>query len=463
MSLPFESNIVSVLPSKTNGLLFKSTNTADTNVYCIFSGHVLDTTDSVNVTFLTFNNLTLYAKVMNTHAFVDVAVAVLTDPTILTFPVTTKFDPNSNPKQNEEVGYFLPLDQTNNSYANFVLTNIRDPNYRFPTNLNTIFYPESVLLGEATGVKGISGTPVISLISDTQQEELVIAFCSKIFGEEGNSEDKAQYAIATKISMIYGYLFNNKYGLIPAFYRAQQENPNILKNTNIFLNFATNFKITLCNIGFRTYPNKDRISRMNLNLNNTVSGEVLQYRVTCVDKQTFELRSYIRKDDPNVYYYNTLLDFSEILNDFYLLKTNVILQKMEYVDRDGNSQILDLGINSLARYAVNGEPSAPVKFTYILYGPSGTDGLNLVYGAPKTVSITPFQVDDYDGKKRWTSEWPSIFLRTSNRANTIIRETLFLTAQDNSEWTKIPFNINYSARTRNSTKSRSRGVTNKRR
>ena len=445
-SLPFEANIVSVFPFKTNGLLFKNTNPEDPNVYCLFSGHTLQTTDQINTTFLTFNNLTLYAKVLNTHAWVDVAVAVLQNPSILTFPVTTKFDPKADLEQNQQVGYFLPLEQTNNSFANFVLTNIRDPNYRFPPNQNTIFYPESILLGEATGVKGICGSPVISLISEEQPEELVVAICSKIIGDAGSGKDDATYAVSTKISMIYGYLFNEKYGLIPRFYDAYVANPNILKNSNLFLRFAGDFKITLCTIGFRTFPNKDRVARNNLNLSAEFAGEVLQYRVTSVDKLTYELRSYIRKDDPNVYYYNTLLDFSELLNDFFLLKSYVILQTMTFTNRDGKEVVLDLGVNSLARYAVDGEPSAPVTFTYKIYGPSGTDGTNLIYGPTKTITIQPIQVDDFDGGKRWTSEWPSLFLRTSNRANTAIRETLFLTAQSNSYWSKSPFQINYASK-----------------
>ena len=439
-SLPFESNIVSVLPSKTNGLLFKNTNTADPNVYCLFSGHVLLSTDQVNVTFLTFDNLTLYAKVLSTNVWVDVSVAVVQDPSLLKFPVTTKFDPNAKYEQNQQVGYFLALDQTNNSFANFVLTSIRDPNYRYPPDQTIFFYPESILLGEATGVKGISGTPVISLISDTQKEEFVIAVCSKIVGEAGKSKDDATYAVATKISMIYGYLFNKTYGLIPKFYDAYKANPNILNDTNLLITFTSNFKFTMCNIGFTTYPNKDRVARLNLNLNNEVSGDVLGYRVTSVHKDTYEIFNFLKKDDPNIYYYNNLLDFSEIMNDFYLLKSNVILQTMSFTDRDGNKVTLDLSINSMAPYAVNGEPSSPVTFTYIIYGPSGTDGINLVYGPKKTVTITPVQVDDFGGGKRWTSELPSLFVCTSNRANSIIRGSLYIF--DYRSYT--PFVINYT-------------------
>ena len=442
-ALPFEANIVSVLPSKTNGILFKNTNSEDPNIYCLFSGHTLATTDQVNVTFLTFNNLTLYAKVLSTHVWVDVSVAVLQDPSILTFPVTTKFDPNAEYSQNQQVGYFLPLEQTNNSFANFVLTNIRDPNYRYPPDQSSIFYPESILLGEATGVKGISGSPVIALVDEEQKEEVVIAICSKIIGDTDASKDSASYAVSTKISMIYGYLFNEKYGLIPKFYQAYVANPKILSNTNLLVRFTSNFKITLCSIGFRTYPNKDRISRLNLNLNNEVSGEILKFRVTGVNKSFYSLHNFLKKDDPNVYYFNSLFDFTEIMNDFYLLKSNVILQTMTFTDRDGKEVKLDLGINSFARYAVNGEPSAPVTLEYKIYGPSGTDGINLVYGPTKTITIQPIQVDDFDGGKRWTSEWPSLFVRTSNRANKIIRQSLYLYQYQDDQM----FNINYAANT----------------
>ena len=439
-SLPFESNIVSVLPSKTNGLLFKNTNTADPNVYCLFSGHVLLSTDQVNVTFLTFDNLTLYAKVLSTHVWIDVSVAVVQDPSLLKFPVTTKFDPNAKYEQNQQVGYFLALDQTNNSFANFVLTSIRDPNYRYPPDQTIFFYPESILLGEATGVKGISGTPVISLISDTQKEEFVIAVCSKIVGEAGKSKDDATYAVATKISMIYGYLFNKTYGLIPKFYDAYKSNPNILKDSNLLTTFTNNFKITMCHIGFTTYPNKDRVVRLNLNLNSEVTGEVLSYRVTSVSNDTYELFNFLKKDDPTIYYFNSLLDFTELMDDFYLLKSNIILQTMSFTDRDGNTVTLDLGNNTIARYAVNGDPTKPVTFTYKIYGPSGTDGVNLIYGPTKTISVTPVQVDDFDGGKRWTSELPSLFVRTSNRANNIIRNSLYIFDYQQYK----PFIINYT-------------------
>lgn len=424
--LPFEANIVSVLPAKTNGVLFKNINTKDPNIYCLYSGHTLDSTDQVNVTFLTFNNLTLYAKVLNTHVWIDVSIAVLQDPTIVDFPITTKFDPEAEYLQNQQVGYFLPLGETNNSFANFVLTNIRDPNYRYPPRTSSLFYPNSILLGEATGVKGISGTPVIALIDETQQEEVVIAICSKIIGSTEAGKDDASYAVSTKISMIYGYMFNQKYGLIPKFYEAFVANPNILKNTNLLTRFTTDFKITMCSIGFFTIPNKDRISLLNLNLSNDVSGEVLSLRVTCVDKLDYSLHNYLKKNDPNTYYFNTLCDFTELMNDYYLLKSNIILQFFTFTDRDGNEITLDLGIDSLALYAVNGEPSAPVTFEYKIYGPSGTDGTNLVYGPSKTVTIKPIQVDDFDGKKRWSSELPCLFLSTSNRANRLIRQSLYL-------------------------------------
>jgi len=443
-SLPFESNIVSVLPSKTNGLLFKNTNTADPNVYCLFSGHVLLSSDQVNVTFLTFDNLTLYAKVLSTHVWIDVSVAVVQDPSLLKFPVTTKFDPNAKYEQNQQVGYFLALDQTNNSFANFVLTNIRDPNYRYPPSISNFFYPESILLGEATGVKGISGTPVISLESGTQPGDVVIAICSKIVGNIGSSKDDSTYAVATKISMIYGYLFNKTYGLIPKFYDAYLANPNILKNSNLLIRFTSSFKITMCHIGFTTYTNKDRVSRLNLNLNDDVTGDVLNVRITSVVKNTYAISNFLKKNDPNVYYFNTLLDSSKIMNDYYLLKSNVILRTMSFIDRDSNPVTLNLGVNSLASYAVNGDPSKPVTFTYILYGPSGTDGVNLVYGQEKSETITPVEVVDPDGGKRWSSELPIVFVRTSNRAINIIRNSLYNSKYSQNNEVPIPFLINYT-------------------
>jgi len=128
------------------------------------------------------------------------------------------------------------------------------------------------------------------------------------------------------------------------------------------------------------------------------------------------------------------------MNDFYLNKSIVILQSLTFTNRDGLEETIDLSINSLARYAVNGEPSAPVFFTYRNYGPSGDDGINLVYGPTKSIIVQPIQVDDFDGNKRWNSELPSLYVRTSNRANLKIRKSLYVFDYINYS----PFIINYA-------------------
>ena len=87
----FESNVVTHFPSKSMGTLFKNPlDSTDPNIYVLFSGHVCRT-DCINATFLTFKNTTVNAKILNVNIWIDVACAVIQDPTQIDFPIITKF------------------------------------------------------------------------------------------------------------------------------------------------------------------------------------------------------------------------------------------------------------------------------------------------------------------------------------------------------------------------------------
>ena len=62
----FSTNIVTHLPSITLGTLFKNPNKEDPNIYVLFCGHCCRT-DAINATFLTYDNLTLNAKILNVN------------------------------------------------------------------------------------------------------------------------------------------------------------------------------------------------------------------------------------------------------------------------------------------------------------------------------------------------------------------------------------------------------------
>ena len=77
----FSKNVVSFLSPSSNSLatLFKNINTEDPNIYVLFCGHCCRT-DTINATFLTYDNLTLNAKILNINIWTDVGVAVLENP-----------------------------------------------------------------------------------------------------------------------------------------------------------------------------------------------------------------------------------------------------------------------------------------------------------------------------------------------------------------------------------------------
>ena len=414
----FSTNIVTHLPSTTLGTLFKNPNKEDPNIYVLFCGHCCRT-DKINATFLTYDNLTLNAKILNVNIWIDVAVAVIENPSYIDFQVTTEFDPDPFYEQNEEVNFFSNY-QINNSLARPIPSNFRDPNYRYPQNTDHFFYPESILLKEAQGVKGVSGSPVID------SKNKVVGLASKIVGETGSGMNAANNLVVTKMSMIYLYLFSENYGLLPAFYTAYQKNPSINFDFNLLVAFRNSFNIVICHTGFRYLSNRENIKNSSQNFSNKILGSLLSFRMTGVNKNTYELVDYLQKNDPEVYYFRTLFDGTDLLNDFYKNKTSVLFRTLEYTDRASEKKVIDFGIDSFAPYYVNGDPSKPITVTYRLYEPSGEDGTNMVYGPLKTITVQPIIVDDSKaGKKRWSSQLPMEFTSTTSRANAIMQTDLF--------------------------------------
>jgi len=423
----FSKNVVSFLSPSSNSLatLFKNINIEDPNIYVLFCGHCCRT-DKINATFLTYDNLTLNAKILNINIWTDVGVAVLENPKQVDFPITTVFDPEPIFAQNQDVFYFSNY-ELNNSSVRVITSNVRDPKYRYPQNTHHFFYPESILLREAQGVKGISGSPVI----DTDNK--FVGLASKIVGSANAGQNASDNLVVTKMQMIYGYLFNERknqsgspYGLIPSFYQAYQKSPDILTNFNKLVAFRNSFNIIICHIGFHTLSNREKALRQNQNLNLKILGGVLTNRMTGINKVSYNIINFLQKNDPNIYYFQNLFDFTEVMNDYYLNKTDVLMLTLEYTDRNNKKQLISLGQDGLVNYYVNGEPSTPVTVTYRLFQPSGEDGINMVYGPIKTVTVQPILVEDSkDGTFRYTSQLPRIMTSTSSRANAIMQRNLF--------------------------------------
>jgi len=429
----FSTNIVTHLPSTTLGTLFKNPDKEDPNIYVLFCGHCCRT-DAINATFLTYDNLTLNAKILNVNIWIDVAVAVLENPSQIDFNITTEFDPDPFFEQNEDVTFFSNY-QINNSLARPIPSNVRDPNYKYPQNTNHFFYPESILLKEAQGVKGVSGSPVVDA------NNKVVGLASKIVGETGSGMNAANNLVATKMSMIYLYLFSENYGLLPAFYAAYQKNPSINTDFNLLVAFRNSFNIVICHTGFRYLSNRENIKNANLNLSKNILGSLLSFRMTGINKNTYQLVDYLQKNDPNIYNFRTLFDGTDLLNDFYKNKTSVLFRTLEYTDRGSEMKVIDFGIDSFAPYYINGDPSKPITVTYRLYEPSGEDGTNMIYGPLKTITVQPIIVDDSKpGKKRWSSQLPMEFTSTTSRANAIMQIDLFNQAVGGGS-----YRINYAA------------------
>ena len=423
----FNFNIVTHLESQTLGTLFKNTNPEDPNIYVLFSGHAVSS-GQTNCTFLTFDDLTLNGKILNVNIWIDVSIAIIEDPSYVDFPVTTQLIYETEYQENEDVTFFSGY-ELNNSLARPVTSNIRDPNYRYPQKTVHFFYPESILLREAQGSKGASGSPVIN--SSNQ----VIAIASKIIGDQTNSP---RNLVCTKMNMIYLYLFDTNYGLIPKFYDAYMKDPDI-NNSFILLNkFRNTFNIVMCHTFFSFRSSRDAAT-IGVNLNKTVNGNILSNRITGINNNTYNVVNYTIKDDPNVTYFTTLFDFSELLNDYFKTKNRVIIKFLTYTDRTGLVRTIDLGTDSFAPYYVNGEPSAPVTVQYYNFGPAGDDGLNMVYSPLKTVVVQPVLVDDMNGGKRWSSQMPVIFTKTSSRGNAVMQMSLYNTTIGGG-----PFMINYA-------------------
>ena len=136
-----------------------------------------------------------------------------------------------------------------------------------------------------------------------------------------------------------------------------------------------------------------------------------------------------------------MFDGTDLLNDFYKNKTQVLFRTLEYTDRASEKKVIDFGIDSFAPYYINGAPSKQVTVTYRLYEPSGADGINMVYGPLKSITVQPIIVDDSKaGKKRWSSQLPMEFTSTTSRANAIMQTDLFNLMIGGGK-----YNINYAA------------------
>jgi len=433
----FATNVVTHVSSKTLGVLFMNTNLEDPNIYVLYSGHVRDNTsntsksvDGTNVTFLTYHDLTLYAKCINYNIWIDVSVAVIENPSYVDFPVTTQLVFEYKYGENEAVTFFSGY-ELNNALARPVTSQVRDPNFRYPQKLNHFFYPESILLQEAQGTKGASGTPVIN--SSNQ----VIALGSKIIGD---GIDSPKNLVCTKMSMVYLYLFDANYGLITKYFQAYTKTPTINTSFNLLNAFKNSFNIVMCHPGFKFRTSRDVVSNTGLNLNKNVNGIFLSKRITGINLNTYEIVSYSIKGDPDIVYFQTLFDFTDINNDFYMTKNRVVFKTFTYTDRAGSTKTLDLGLDSMAPYIVNGDPSQPITVGYYNYGPAGPDGLSLVYSPLKTVTVQPVLIPDTTpGTTRWSSQLPLVFTRTSIRANRIMHMNLYNTLVGGGG-----YNINYA-------------------
>ena len=412
-------NIVTHFPSKTLGILFKNLNSpSDPNIYVLFSGHVCQT-DTINATFLTFQNKTVDAKILNINIWVDVGVAVIENSTDIDFPVTTVLLKDPVFTLNQPVTYFSNY-QINNSAVLPITSNIRVPDYKYPQEMYNFFYPDSILLKEAQGVVGVSGSPVLDSNNN------VIALVSKIVGSQASSAmNQPINLVSTKMSMVYNYLFDETRGIIPLFFRAYLNNPNVITNLNLLVLFRNSYNITLCHLGFLFRSYKDLTSKAKNNLSPAVNGIILNYRITGLNQSSYSLVNYLQKNDEEITYFRNLFDNTDILSDFYKNKSFVVLKNLTYIDSNNNSVTLDLGTQSIANYYVNGDPSKTVTIQYYVYGPSGQGGINMTFGPLKTLSVSPIEVKDGEDGTRYTSQLPRLFTSTASRVNEIIMVNLY--------------------------------------
>lgn len=425
--MDISTNIVTHFPSKSLGTLFKNTtDTTDPNIYVLFSGHVCPV-DKINATFLTYKNDTINAKILNVNIWTDVACAVLENPSDITFPVITTFDKDPILGINQDVNYFSNY-QINNSLPLTITSNVRVPNYNYPQNSINFFYPDSFQLREAQGVKGISGSPVVNSNNN------IIGMISKIVGCSNDMVSNMPInPIVTKTSMFYDYLFNVKSGLITLFYKAYLINPSILSNFNLLVEFRNSFNIIICHLGFMFKSYKNVTSRNTVNLSSGVNGIVLTFRITGINSLTYNLISYLQKNDSNLYFYKNLFDGTDLLNDFYKDKTFVLLKTLTYTDKNSVVKTIDLGTESIAQYYVNGDPEKAVKIQYLVNSPSGIGGVNMSFGPIKELSVTPYVVNDQGDGVRYISQLPKIFTSTNSRASnkmicSLYNQTLYLRA-----------------------------------
>jgi len=430
----FSLNIVTHFPSLSLGILFKNpNNTNDPNIYVLFSGHVCQT-DDINVTFLTFQNKTVDAKILNVNIWIDVACAVIVNQNDIDFPVTTVLLQEPIFTLNQPVTYFSNYD-INNSLPLPITSTVRVPNFLYPQDMINFFYPDSILLKEGQGVTGLSGGPVID------SNNMVVALISKIVGENGNNSiNKENNLVCTKMSMVYNYLFDPTNGLISRFFQAYLSNPTINENLNLLVAFRNSFNIIICHLGFLFKTYKIITSGNTLNLSPSVNGILLRYRYTGITNSDYSLVNYLQKNDAEITYFRSLLDNSDIMNDYYKNKTSVILKTLNYTDKYNKSVNLDLGEQSITNYYVNGDPSKSITIGYYVYSPSGLGGVNMSFGPLKTITINPFIVNDGGDNIRYTSQLPKIFTSTSSKVNNVMSVNLY-----NQTFGIIPYAFIYSA------------------
>jgi len=429
-----QSNVVTHFPSLSLGTLFKNPNNInDPNIYVLFSGHVCSV-DTINATFLTFQNKTINAKVLNVNIWIDVACAVLEDSTQINFPILTIFNKSPVLSTNQPATFFSNY-QINNTTVRPITSNIRVPNYNYPQETHSFFYPDSFLLKESQGKEGYSGSPIV----DTDMK--IIGIVSKIVGCIGNiNENFSNNLIGTKTNMFYDYLFNVTNGLITKFFTAFLNNKSILTNLSNLVLFRNSFDIIICHLGFLTRSYKDITSKNYLNLSNNVNGIVLSYRYTGINSDTYWLVNYLQKNDPEIYYFRTLLEGSELMSDYYRNKSFVLLKTLSYTDKNGNIISLDLGTESISNYYVNGDPSKSITIDYLIFGPSSIGSINMIFGPVKKITIQPLLVNDNFQGTRYTSQLPRIFTSTSKRSSSKMIINLY-----NLKLNYSPYYIIYSA------------------
>ena len=430
----FNNNIVTQFPSKLLGTLFKNqTDSGDPNIYILFCAHVLRV-DTINTTFLTFENKTLTAKILNVNIWLDVAVAVVENPSQITFEITTNILDNVPYTVNQSVSFYTNYN-INDSLVREVPSEIRVPNYNYPQDMNYFFYPESVLLKENQGIGGFSGSPLVD------SNKNVIGIVSKILGNffYHNTPDAPSNLICTKTRMFYKYLFNSNIGLISNFYRAWLINPEINSNLNLLVDFRNKFNIIICHIGFKFESYKNITSENFDNLSPEVNGILLSFRITGINSAIYKLVDFLQKNDPEITYYRNLLDGSDLMNEYYKDKTDVLLKYLTFTDWDNKQITLDLGEEGISYYYVNGDPSKPITIQYRIKGPAGPGGINIVFGPLKSLTVTPFLVKDGDQGVRYTSQLPRFFTSSTSRSGAIIIASLYGTAGHN-----LPYCIRYS-------------------